>query len=135
MNVCLLHKGKRNTSGVKIFLQYPQYNVEEISLEEVNTESLRRISSDVIIFDVVNSHGDCDDIILLQKIQEITKATPILLATRDNEEASYRENMLDAGVDGCVQLPFLPEELFLRLEKLIKKKNTLLFNGININFR
>lgn len=133
MNICLIHKGKRNTSGVEKYLSDLSCRVEEIPLIESGFDVLRNCKMDVIIFDVMNHQGDDNDFLLLKKIQEITKSIPILLATNANESSRYRENMLDGGVDGCIQAPFLQEELHLRLEKLAKKRDTLLFSGTNVS--
>ncbi|MBP6949236.1 MAG: response regulator transcription factor, partial [Candidatus Pacebacteria bacterium] len=135
MNICLMYKEKNSHSVLRdYFARSAKYHVEEISLHEGNTlESLKKDSIDIIIFDVISRSEYDIDSTHLEKIKEIASGVPILLATGSNETSKYREKMLDFGVDGCVQLPFLQEELFLRIEKLSQKKNTLLFSGTKID--
>lgn len=131
MNICLIHKGKNNTSGIEVYLQDSKHVVQEVCLQDnLDLKNIRK--PDVVIFDIISTKGEDNDYLLLKKIQLITESTPVLLATNSNESSKYREFMLDAGVDGCIQTPFLQEELFLRLEKLMKKKNTRFFSGTKI---
>lgn len=133
MNVCLIHKGKNDTSVIKRYLYNTMHSVQEICLQEISGfDDLKKIVADIVIFDVITIHGNDGDFLLLEKIKKVVDLTPILLATNNGESSWYREKMLDVGVDGCIQAPFLREELLLRLEKLLRRKNFLLFSGTKI---
>lgn len=130
MNICIIHKGNTNTSAVRSYLQ--ENNdccVHEISLYEGTLSALYSRPFDIIIFDCITWKGEYTDLFLIKEIRKMVPVVPILLATSSAETASYRETMLDGGVDGCVQTPFLQEELFLRIKKLLSKKSDLLFTG------
>ena len=121
MKVCCIYKGKANQSELGTFLKAPLCEVKVIELIDETLEVLVESSPDVIVFDVTTSRGEEADVALLSKIQSLTKTVPILLATNNSESSKYRELMLDGGVDGCIQMPFLPEELVLRLKKFVLK--------------
>jgi DNA-binding response OmpR family regulator len=130
MHICLLRKEKKETSGIKKYLEGVPYSIEEISFEEKDFfQSLAKSDADIIIFDVGDSKGGDRDAELLKQLET---TLPVLLVTNSSETALYREKMLDAGADGCIQSPFLQEELLLRLKKLVTKKDTLLFFGTRI---
>lgn len=135
MKICIIHKEKNNLSTLRSSFANSPHFLHEVCLEEIGLQGIRDIVSDVIIFDVTDSQGAYTDSHLAKKIRETTKTIPILLATNHGESSQYREMMLDAGVDGCIQLPFLNEELALRIEKLLMKKDTLLFSGTKIAAR
>lgn len=135
MEICIIHKEKNSLSSLRSnFIDSPHF-LKEVCLEETGLNAIGTIVSDVLIFDVTDSPGIYEDSRLIKKIREVTKTIPILLATSNRESSQYREMMLDAGVDGCIQMPFLNEELLLRIEKLVTKKDTLLFLGTKINAR
>ncbi len=133
MNVSIIHKGIKNTSSVRNYLsERDDYKLEELSLHSGAFNCLREFNPDVIIFDSIVWRGEIMDSDYIKEIRKIKPNTPILLATASTETASYREQMLDEGVDGCIQVPFLADELHLRIMKLAAKKNSLLFTGTTI---
>lgn len=130
MKICLIHKGSPASSGVQKYLQESSFSLEEILLQDQESFPFVAVAqADIIIFDVISGKGEVGDYSFIKRIKT---ATPILLATNNNEASLYREKMLDAGVDGCIQTPFLKEELILRLTKLVNKKGERLFSGTNI---
>jgi DNA-binding response OmpR family regulator len=130
MHICLLRKEKKETSGIKKYLEGVPYSIEEISCDEKDFfQSITKSDADIIIFDVGDSKGGETD---TEVLKQLHTTVPVLLVTNSNETSIYREKMLDAGVDSCIQSPFLQEELLLRLKKLAIKKDTLLFFGTRI---
>jgi two-component system KDP operon response regulator KdpE len=133
MNVIIIHKGSKNSSSVRNYLdRNDEYSFEEISLYDGTLSGLKDIIPDIVIFDSIIWKGDLSDVGLIKEIRKILPRVPILLASSNSESSKYHEEMLNEGVDGCVQVPFLAEELHLRIMKLVSKKNTLLFNGTSI---
>ncbi len=113
-------------------LAQDNYFVQEVSIYEGTFETIPLNSPDIIIFDSIIWKGDSSDVDYIQEVRKLLPSTPILLATASGESSTYRESMLDEGVDGCIQVPFLAEELHLRIMKLLSKKNNLLFNGTKV---
>lgn len=132
MNICLIHKEKNDSSDLVSYLRSSHHVLREVFLQEEELETLARSMVDVIVLDVSSHKGESSDLLFLKKLQDITRTIPVLLVTHATESALYRESMLNAGVDGSIQFPFLKEELFLRLEKLVTKKDTLLFKGTTV---
>lgn len=133
MNICIISKGIKDTSVLRVhFEQMKECSFIEISLSSGTLESIINHSIDVVIFDCVTWAGELTDVDYVKEVRRIIPSIPILLVTSKEEHASYRELMLDGGVDGCLQVPFLTEELRLRVLKLASKKNTLLFSGTRI---
>jgi DNA-binding response OmpR family regulator len=133
MNIFLVYKGKKANSELIVHLYNQIHIIQEISLMNTSLDDIHACNADVILFDVSSHKGESNDLLLLEKIQELTKKIPILLVTHSSETALYRESMINGGVDGSIQFPFLEEELFLRLEKLVRKKDSLLFKGTTIH--
>jgi DNA-binding response OmpR family regulator len=133
MNVSIVYKNTTRASRISDLLK----DVDSISLSEYVfedvTSSLDIVRTEVVIFDITTSIGEYGDAHYIKALKTINPKLPILLATNSTETARYREMMLDAGVDGCIQLPFLTDELLLRLTKLIAKRDTLLFNGTTVS--
>ncbi len=133
MNICIIHKGIKDTSTLRnYFHQFGEFSINEVALSVSTLEELASYCPDIVIFDCITWLGELSDVDYIQEVRRIVAGTPILLVTSSGELASYRELMLDGGVDGCIQVPFLAEELRLRILKLISKKNTLLFSGTQI---
>lgn len=134
MKVCCIYKEENSFLKSENFLNSSfAYEVIFINITDTSLDTLIQCDYDVIVFDVAMSKGELSDAQVVTKIQSYTKSTPILLVTNSNELSKYRECMLDNGVDGCVQVPFLQEELFLRLKKLAQKKGDRLFSGTHID--
>lgn len=135
MNICLIHKEKSGPSTLCNFLQSAKkYSVVQFSLYELDALTyIEKNNVDVILLDVISMSDYETDSLFLENIIKGNWNIPVLLATQSNETSKYREKMLDKGVDSCIQLPFLREELFIRLDKLLQKKETLLFSGTKID--
>jgi len=132
MTICIIHKGGDDASSIGRYFYDSTYQVHEISLQKMPINQITTIIADVIIFDVTDATSNDWDTSFIIHLQKISKATPLLLATGIHETSKYRETMLDVGIDGCIQMPFLSDELFIRLEKLKNKKDSLLFSGTKI---
>jgi DNA-binding response OmpR family regulator len=135
MKIYIIHKEKNSLSSLRANFDDSSHFLEEVCLEEIGLKGIEDMRSDIMIFDVTDSQGVHEDSHLIQKIRESAPTVPLLLATSASESSQYREMMLNAGVDGCIQIPFLSEELMLRIEKLVTKKDTLLFSGTKIEAR
>lgn len=136
MHTCIIHKGRKNSGFKEEHLKPHDFStVQEIFLEEEDLMLLKKIDCDLIIFNAISYDGEITDPFIIRRIREIKKMVPIFLMTHSNTTASYRESMLDEGVDGCVQAPFSHDEFRLRIEKLFKKRNSLLFSGTVIDIR
>lgn len=133
MNVYLINKEKGNLSTVKEYLSNYDYKIQDLFLTDKDLNIFKNVPADIFVFDMSTNLCGIDDLILVEKIREKIEKKPILLVTNNNESMAFRRNMLDRGVDVCLQFPFLKEELYIRVEKLLKKKNVLLFNNIKIN--
>ena len=77
---------------------------------------------DLIILDRMMPSGDGID--LISNIKEIS-ITPVIMLTAMGENLSKIEG-LKTGADDYIAKPFEPEELYLRIEKLLK-----LYENIN----
>jgi DNA-binding response OmpR family regulator len=134
MKVCCIYKGENSFLKSEDFLSGPSvYEINFIKVTDTSLDTIVHHDYDIIVFDVVMNKGEVSDAHVVTKMQSFAKSTPILLVTNSNELSKYRELMLDSGVDGCLQTPFLQEELFLRLKKLVQKKDGRLFNGTHID--
>jgi DNA-binding response OmpR family regulator len=136
MRLAVINKRKESTKGVESYLDelegihgYTTYSLIKIPLENIPFNSY-----DGVIFDVTDDLGEDNDIHIIVSMRKIAGVKPIFLATNAQEHSFYREKMFDAGIDGAIQLPFSPQELYLRVSKLVKKKN-LLFSGTTISAR
>lgn len=89
---------------------------------------------DVCVFDVSKSAGSEHDVDLIKDIRIRMPHVPIILVTKEGEQSRFRELMIDEGVDSCIQVPFTKEELFLRVDNLLRR-NKNLFGGTIIGAR
>ncbi len=89
---------------------------------------------DVIIIDTPSDIDFLSDIATVLTIRGITGA-PLVLVSGERVSSLYREAMLNAGVDVCVQSPFLVEELVVRIRSLLKKKRDPLYAGTTITYK
>jgi DNA-binding response OmpR family regulator len=127
MKICLLHRGGVTQPGLRKFLN-PEDEVHEIILREDYLSEIIEWTPDIVILDFTQDSGVHDDVALVKGIQSVTRV-PLFLALRRDVEAEYRERMFNSGVDGCIQAPFLREELHARLSILIRRRDALLFTG------
>jgi two-component system phosphate regulon response regulator OmpR len=77
---------------------------------------------DLIILDRMMPSGDVID--LVKKIKEVSN-TPVIMLTAMGEN-NNRIDGLKTGADDYITKPFEPEELYLRIDKLLR-----LYDGIN----
>ncbi len=133
MKISLLHRdGVHQPSTLKHLKS--NFDVTVIELREDYLDRLVESDADVIMLDFL-SDGMVreDDDILVKGIRSVSR-TPLFLVLTEHAGASYREKMFDSGVDGCIQAPFMKEELFARLS-ILGKKSSLLFTGTTIHAR
>jgi two-component system, OmpR family, alkaline phosphatase synthesis response regulator PhoP len=130
MHIYIFHKGKN--SFVDHYLASEENAVLKTPYNERVVEKLATWSGDVIIIDGVGGCGNSADV---QRVVQIRSATdiPIFLVLGSRDDSSYREQMFNAGVDGCIQVPFMKEELNARLKILVHKKREPLFTGTIIS--
>ncbi|MCF7857568.1 MAG: winged helix-turn-helix domain-containing protein [Candidatus Pacebacteria bacterium] len=132
MRICILYKG--GGSLVEKYMPAANYIFHKVSFLDDYQTQLKAFRADIVILDITQSKGDKDDVYVVEQIQQLVKV-PIFLIVGKNEEATYRGLMLDAGVDGCVQVPFMKEELFARLKNLVQKNLERLFRGTVVESR
>jgi DNA-binding response OmpR family regulator len=126
MNVCIVYKGDASFVW-KYFAHADGVCAEMMSIDAYRVR-VSETQFDIVIFDVVYAKGNECDVETIAEIRHVT-SVPIFLIVGNNEDASYREMMFNAGIDGCIQVPFLKDELFARLKILIKKEKKPLFTG------
>ncbi len=122
-----------------------QYIVDRISKNKLssyahystdNTANLVVTSrADVIMLDVLKRVDPVQDVLLVKKIRNICGSIPIIFIVKQYEDPIYIQDLLDAGADSCIKGEFLSDEFFIRAQKLIEKKNQLLFSGIEIHMQ
>lgn len=132
MHIHILWRGIEYNSTLQEICEAKGHTVVNRTISEIALGELEHPAPDLIMLDMLRVRGERNDNDLVDVIRASYGTIPILLATRHDESPEYRRMMLDAGVDGCIQVPFSPEELLLRAEKLLKKMDTLLFEGTEI---
>ncbi len=126
MKIYIVYKGA--TSSVEDCLRVVGHEVSTGSIASNYRGVLNDSGIDVVIFDTVDGVVDESDVNIVKNIQQKT-SVPILLVISGGVDSIYRESMFNVGVDGCVQSPFMEEELFARLNILSRKKGRRIFTG------
>ena len=90
----------------------------------IGIEKAREIIPDVIISDVMMPEKDGFEVCRTLKNDMLTSHIPIVLLTARIDDESRLEG-LGAGADAYLSKPFLKEELFIRMEKLLELRRNL----------
>ncbi|MCR9288467.1 MAG: ATP-binding protein [Bacteroidetes bacterium] len=107
-----------------------RYSVEWAINGAIGIEKSLEIIPDIIISDVMMPEKDGFEVCQTLKNDERTSHIPIVLLTAKADVESKLEG-LGVGADAYLSKPFLKEELFIRLEKLVdlRKKLQALYSG------
>ncbi len=132
MKICILYKSSKDNLGIAKYLDRDTSTIHRLQISSDTIGMLDNLVTDIIVMDTLHHKGEDQDVSLIKEIREKIKITPILLATGHEESSKYREAMLNSGIDGCIQEPFSKEELRLRMDKLLQKKDVLLFSGTKV---
>ena len=107
-----------------------RYTVEWAINGAIGIEKALEIIPDIIISDVMMPEKDGFEVCQTLKNEERTSHIPIVLLTAKADVESKLEG-LGVGADAYLSKPFLKEELYIRLEKLVdlRKKLQALYSG------
>jgi DNA-binding response OmpR family regulator len=92
------------------------------------TKTLIQSSSLVLIDRLFEGEGK-DDALLVETLRASNSKVPLFLVCGNACSSSYRELLINAGVDGCVQSPFSWDEFTLKVTKLLQRSNETLFSS------
>ena len=129
MRICIVHKGERPL--VTRYFSESEHSIYEVPFSDNHMEKLTLWDVDIVVIDVIQGGESERDLEVVECLQQIT-SIPLFLVAGSSSEAQYREKMFNAGVDGCVQIPFMKEELIARLKILIHKNNYQIFTGTTL---
>lgn len=101
-----------------------RYAVEWTMNGAIGIERALATIPDIIISDVMMPEKDGFEVCQALKNDERTSHIPIILLTAKSDVASRLEG-LGAGADAYLSKPFLKEELFIRLDKLVELRRNL----------
>lgn len=134
MKICIISINKEKSIVADQYLAtFQPEKIDYYIPALTDISSIQKKIYDLIIFDGLSEVDDVRDTAFVRSLRHAKKMVPIFLVTGVNVAPSYREHMLDNGIDGCVQVPFSKEEFLLRVGKLLRKKDTLLFEGTCID--
>lgn len=122
-SILIIDDDKRLRELLKEYLSEKNYGIYLCDDFNSGKEIIKYFTFDLIIVDRMMPSGD--GLNLINLIKEI-KNTPVILLTAMGEVENKIEG-LKIGADDYVSKPFEPEELYLRIEKLLKlfsKKET-----------
>jgi two-component system response regulator MprA len=138
MRILIIHTNSKNNDAIfkQNLLHHNDATVfEHVTIRE-NEEALQSRSTDckpdIIILDRVSEPSSKEDLACVVTIKSIFRSIPILLILAEITDASYREKMLDKGVDSVVHCPLSRDEILVRLQILYKKRKNLLFEGTEV---
>ena len=135
MHITIVHNEEKISSCVEEKIKdIKHYSFSNIHEEEIISE-IQSSKIDAVVFDSIKQNNKEGNLLLVRKIRSKCGGVPIVLIVSSNEDICYIQNLLDEGVDTCIKGDFLKEELILRLNKLIEKKNNLLFTGTSIKMK
>lgn len=101
-----------------------QYQVVYAENGQLGIDKALETIPDVIISDVMMPEKDGFEVCQALKNDELTSHIPIILLTAKADVESRLEG-LNVGADAYLSKPFLKEELFIRLEKLVELRQVL----------
>lgn len=133
MKICVVHKTNRSIVFSDKYLLAENFTLVGDVIYTPSAFFLDfKNAYDAIVIDLITEKQSVSDYEMIKKIRAHNTSVPVLLLLSSDVKSQYREAMLDLGVDGVVQAPFLPEEAFIRIKKLVEKKGNLLFSGTKI---
>ena len=102
------------------FLRFRGYRVEEACDGKEALEKILELNPDLVILDVSLPYIDGCEATRRLKADPRTQGIPILVLT-GRVHPGARDSALAAGADAFVSKPCLPDDLMVRIEKLLKK--------------
>lgn len=105
-------------------LLFNQYNIHIASNGKKGFTEALKVIPDIIISDIIMANGD--GLTLCQKLKEDIRTShiPIILLSALADQKSKLEGF-SVGADAYLTKPFIPEELFIRIDKLILLRKSL----------
>ena len=100
-------------------LEYEGFVVETCENGHDAVASVRRFAPDLLLLDLMLPHGADGFDICRELHQSPTRVPTIILSARAQKEDRIRG--LTLGADDYVTKPFEPDELLVRVEKLIRR--------------
>lgn len=105
--------------AVTSYLRLEDYTIKEFSKVQDVYESVKTLSPDLLILDVMLPDGD--GFLLAKKIRKTENVPIVFLTARDSE--SNRITGFEIGCDDYIVKPFSPRELVLRVKAILKRIN------------
>ncbi len=128
MKLMTIFKKKRSAVVTGSLVESGMYELVSVDFSSDYVQRIIAEKPRIIVLDFLSACIHVDDVQVIQGIRKVSSA-PICMVVPPTTPAAYREAMFDAGIDGCVQAPFLDEEFLMRLKTLHRKTNSLLFEG------
>ena len=129
-NILIVDDDKRLRELLKDYLSEKKYNIYLSDDIKSSKELLSFIIFDLIILDRMMPSGDGIELIDFIKSKS---NSPIIMLTAMGEDQNKIEG-LKTGADDYLSKPFEPEELYLRIQKLLNLYDNLLNKDIKISF-
>ncbi len=134
MKVLVIYTKQASALVTSSLLSMDRVEIQNLQLTETYLSDISSCSPDIILFDLIADMVCGEDYAVVRGIRTGTNV-PIMAAVSASVSPFTRKDLFDAGVDGCVQVPFLPEELILRLQAMTRRDHKLRFLGTTISVR
>ncbi|MEO8581217.1 MAG: response regulator transcription factor [Patescibacteria group bacterium] len=127
VDVLVFDHSKFAFAALKAFLiQYGYTVVLASNLAEAQRKMNNRVFDLVIVQETIRQA----EILELNSYLKDVHATCYLLVLMKNFSVNQRIEVLEAGADDCLSLPYHPKELLLKMEKLLQHKHAIRENVI-----
>lgn len=107
---------------VKIILSRKHYEVIGASGGREGLDTVRRVSPDIILLDLMMPDMDGWEVYQQLKADEATRAIPVIVVTAKAQNIDKVLGLHIAKVDDYIAKPFTPKELLDSLEKILEKQ-------------
>jgi DNA-binding response OmpR family regulator len=107
---------------VKIILSRKHYEVIGASGGREGLDTVRRVSPDIILLDLMMPDIDGWEVYQQLKADEATRAIPVIVVTAKAQNIDKVLGLHIAKVDDYIAKPFTPKELLDSLEKILEKQ-------------
>lgn len=107
---------------VKIILSRKHYEVIGASGGREGLDTVRRVSPDIILLDLMMPDMDGWEVYQQLKADETTRTIPVIVVTAKAQNIDKVLGLHIAKVDDYIAKPFTPKELLDSLEKILEKQ-------------